>query len=96
MNVRLVFFYKNRRRKRGIMMREVKCLICKITVFLVVILAIPIMTYVSAEGQDVKIDKKNGEITLTVEDPGDLYKYYKDDDLVYEGSSNIYKETMDY
>lgn len=78
------------------MMREVKCLICKITVFLVVILAIPIMTYVSAEGQDVKIDKKNGEITLTVEDPGDLYKYYKDDDLVYEGSSNIYKETMDY
>ncbi|MBR8646373.1 hypothetical protein KEH51_29305 [[Brevibacterium] frigoritolerans] len=54
------------------------------------------VTYASSESQNVEIDKSNGEITLKIEEPGDLYKIYKGEELVYEGENNTFNETMDY
>lgn len=74
----------------------VKNIFCKTIIILGFILAIPMVSYASSESQNVKIDKSNGELTLKIEEPGDLYKIYKDEELVYEGANNTFNETMDY
>lgn len=77
-------------------MKKIKGIFSKIIIVCGFLLAIPIVSSASAENSNVKIEKNNSELTLNIEEQGDLYKIYKGEELVYEGKNNIFNETMDY
>lgn len=60
------------------------------------LLTVPILSQASADSQKVSISKVNDEVILQVQEKGDFYKFYKNNELVYEGTSNSFSEPMDY
>lgn len=70
---------------------------CTLAIFFVALfLLLPISVFGFDGNDDVKITKGNGEVTLEVLETGDKYEIFKDEELVYEGKENVFKETMDY
>ena len=69
-----------------------KSLLGKVFFLALLLLFVPLVSKAAADSKDVKIEKNNGELTLIVEEEAEYYKFYKDEELVYEGNNNSYSE----
>ncbi|SFD03525.1 hypothetical protein SAMN05443252_11711, partial [Bacillus sp. OV322] len=61
-----------------------------------IIVLLPSVSLAAEKNKMVKVEEENNEVTITVQKKADFYKIYKDEELVYEGPNNIFKEKMDY
>lgn len=58
------------------------------------LLIVIISDQVSAEQLPVKIQTNNKTVTVDIKTAGDYYKVFKDDKLIYKGSSNKFKDKL--